>query len=474
MLAPVILCGGTGSRLWPLSRRLYPKQFHAFGDDGTLLQATARRLAGLQQALPPLVLCHEEHRFLVAEQLRAIDVDARVYLETEGRNTAPAAALAALAYLGAGDDPLLLVLPADHVIENAAEFRRCVESARSYAEGGELVTFGVAPHAAETGYGYIRHAGPMEGGESGAAGALRLERFVEKPDADTAREYVASGEYLWNSGMFLFKASRFVEELERRRPEIVACCREALAGSRADLDFVRLDADALDRCPSDSIDYAVMEHLEGGVVVPLDAGWSDIGSWAGLAQVSAGDTAGNVTVGDVVLEEASNCYVHGGERLIAALGLDNVVIVDTADAVLVADKAHAQAVRGLVSRLAAAQRQEVEVHKEVLRPWGSYQGVDRGARFQVKRLVVKPGARLSLQRHARRAEHWVVVRGTARVRCGEKAFVLEENASTYIPVGAVHQLENVGDEPLEVVEVQTGSYFGEDDIERLEDVYGRS
>jgi mannose-1-phosphate guanylyltransferase / mannose-6-phosphate isomerase len=473
MLTPVILSGGAGTRLWPLSRELYPKQLLPLVGEETLLQSTALRVSGLD-ATAPIVVCNEAHRFLVAEQLRLIDATAQsILLEPVGRNTAPAIALAALAAMaGANDgeaDPLLLVLPADHVIRNVPAFQAAVRTAMRAAEAGRLVTFGVVPTAPETGYGYIRRGAALSAG----AGAYAIAAFVEKPDAARAAEFLESGDYLWNSGMFLFRASRFLEELDRHAPDIAANCRQSFAAARHDLDFTRVDEQQFASCRSDSIDYAVMEKTDAAAVVPLDAGWSDVGSWSSLHAALATHTADNVTHGDVLLENCSGSYVHASSRLIAAVGLKNHVIVETKDAVLVAPMDQVQDVKALVTRMKSEGRSEHLLHREVFRPWGSYDSVDFGDRFQVKRLTVKPGACMSLQLHHHRAEHWIVVSGTARITRGEDVFLLDENQSTYIPVGTKHRIENPGKIVLHMIEVQSGSYLGEDDIVRFEDIYGR-
>lgn len=469
MIVPVILSGGSGTRLWPLSRQLYPKQLLPLLGKDTMLQATLRRLEGIKGLAAPIVVCNEAHRFLVAEQLRQIGAQPEaILLEPAGRNTAPAVALAAASTLQdreQGDDPVLLVLPADHVIRNAEAFRNAVAAGAKLADEGKLVTFGVVPDRPETGYGYIR-----AGGRDRAA---PVQQFVEKPDVALAQEYVSSGEYFWNSGMFMFRASRFIEELRTHRPEIVTQCVAAIAGAKADLDFILVDSPSFEECPSDSIDYAVMENTAHAWVVPLDAGWSDVGSWASLHDACDADPAGNVTVGDVLLEDATNCYLYSESRLVAAVGLADCIVVETKDAVLVAPRDRVQEVKKLVDRLKADGRYETSLHREVFRPWGSYDSVDQGERFQVKRITVKPGAKLSLQMHHHRAEHWIVVKGTARVTAGDETFLLGENESTYIPMGTTHRLENPGKVPLHLIEVQSGSYLGEDDIVRFEDTYGR-
>ena len=435
-----------------------------------MLQATWRRVAPIASA-PPLVVANEENRFMVAEQLRQADCrPSAILLEPQGRDTAPAIAVAALHALAGGQDPLLLVLPSDHVITDAQAFRDAVGQGALAAEAGKLVTFGVLPTGPETGYGYIRAAG---GRLAAGDGVRPVERFVEKPDPVTAHAYVTSGEYVWNSGMFLFRASVVIAELQRHRPDIVSACRAALAGASRDFDFVRLDREAFAASPSDSIDYAVMEKTAEGVVLPIDVGWNDVGSWSALLKVTQRDAEGNANHGDVITEGCRNTLAWSDGRLLALLGLEDVVVVETADAILVAHKDRGQDVKGIVARLKAAGRSEPISHRKVYRPWGNYEQVDAGDRFQVKRIVVKPGASLSLQMHHHRAEHWIVVRGTGRVRRGDDVLLLSENESTYIPLGVKHRLENPGRVPLELIEVQSGSYLGEDDIVRFEDAYGR-
>ena len=465
---PVIMSGGSGSRLWPLSRQLNPKQFLPLADNSlSMLQSTLQRLDGLGAALPQLI-CNEQHRFLAAEQLRMMGLEkANILLEPVGRNTAPAIALAALAALGESEDPILLVLAADHLIKDIAAFQASIQVALPLAQSGKLVTFGIVPTHAETGYGYIE-----KGGSSGIGG-FDVNRFVEKPDLVTAQEYLANGSYFWNSGMFMFRASRYLEELETYRPDILAACRAALAGGSQDMHFTRVDEAAFAACPDDSVDYAVMEKTADAVMVPLDAGWSDIGSWTALWDVSDKDQQGNVFKGDVLNQQSHNTYVHADSRLVATVGLDDLVIVETKDAVLVAHKDHVQDVKKIVEQLKNGSRTEHINHREVYRPWGVYDSVDNGHRYQVKRITVKPGAKLSVQMHHHRAEHWIVVSGTARVTNGEKTYLVCENESTYIPIGQIHALENPGVIPLELIEVQSGSYLGEDDIVRFEDKYGR-
>lgn len=473
-LVPVILSGGAGTRLWPLSRKGYPKQFLPLLGDETMLQATVRRMQGVGGVASPVVVCNEVHRFLVAEQLLEAGIsDASILLEPAARNTAPAVALAALRAMehAGGTAPLLLVLPADHAVADSAAFRRAVQEGAEAAAAGRLVTFGVVPTSPETGFGYIRFAA----GSNDDPGPVQpVAEFVEKPDQQTAEAYLNSGEYLWNSGMFLFRADRYLEELDRWAPAIMAACRSAMDAAVADCDFVRPGPQAFADCPADSIDYAVMERTGAASVVPLDAGWSDIGSWSALQEVEEPDARGNVVVGDVVLEDTCNSYLRAEGRLIAAVGVADHVVVETPDAVLVAHRDRVQDVKKAVESLQQAGREEAVFHKRVHRPWGWYEGLARGERFQVKRIMVRPGAALSRQLHHHRAEHWVVVKGTARVLSDSEEILLGEDQSTYIPIGSEHRLENPGLIPLEVIEVQTGSYLGEDDIIRLGDAYGRS
>jgi len=464
MLIPVILSGGAGTRLWPLSRELYPKQLLPLTSSRTMLQETALRVVGLPELQAPIVVCNEAHRFTVAEQLRQINMPPQaIVLEPVGRNTAPAIALAALA---AGNDALLLVLPADHVIRDAGSFISAVASAMPAAEQGKLVTFGVVPTRPETGYGYIRRG-------AGQAPVYPIAEFVEKPDAARAQSFIDSGDRYWNSGMFLFSARRYLEELQQHAADIASASRAAFDAAVRDLDFTRIDAKAFGQCRSESIDYAVMERTKDAVVVPLDAGWSDVGSWSSLHEALVQDAQRNVTHGDVLLEDTEGSYIYSDHRLVATVGLRDHVVIETKDAVLVAPKDKVQDVKKLVARIKAEGRGEHLLHREVHRPWGSYDSVDAGDRFQVKRLTVKPGASMSLQLHHHRAEHWIVVSGTARITRDEEIFLLEENQSTYIPVGAKHRIENPGKIVLHMIEVQLGSYLGEDDIVRFEDRYGR-
>jgi mannose-1-phosphate guanylyltransferase/mannose-6-phosphate isomerase len=470
VLTPIILSGGSGTRLWPLSRKNLPKQFLALNASSTLFQQTVERTRALPDIAPPIVVCSEDHRFLVAEQLRGLDVEgASILLEPVPRNTAPAIALAAWQALAGHADATLLVLPADHLIGDMASFAEAVGKALPLAADGWLVTFGIRPEAPETGFGYIKRGGKV------ADGGFRVERFVEKPDAATARRYVEAGDFEWNSGMFLFKASRYLEELQQYAPAIHAASKTAFDDARADLDFVRIDPHAFAASPDNSIDYAVMEKTARAAVVPVSCAWSDIGSWDALWAASERDRDGNRLEGDIIAIDCRDCFVRGTDRrLVAALGLEDIVIVDTPDAVLVAPRARVQDVKRLVDAIKAAGRQEHLFHRKVYRPWGSYDSIDMGDRFQVKRIVVKPGAALSLQKHHHRAEHWVIVSGTAEVTRNEEVFLLAENESTFLPLGAVHRLRNPGKTPLELIEVQSGSYLGEDDIVRLEDVYGRA
>lgn len=462
MITAVILAGGSGSRLWPLSRSAYPKQFLALHGEDTMLQATAKRISCLN-IQSSVTICNEEHRFLVAEQLRDIDSLGSIILEPIGKDTAPAIALAALLSKG---DPLLLVLAADHVIESQAAFEQAVTDAIPLAESGKLVTFGVVPTTPHTGYGYIKR------GASQGAGFV-VNNFEEKPSLALAEDFIKSGEYFWNSGMFLFRASRYLEELKKFRPVIYEVCEAAANDSHADLDFTRVDKSKFSDCPSESVDYAIMELTEDAVVVPIDAGWSDIGSWSSLWDISDKDTDGNSINGDVILDNCRDSYIRADDKLVVAIGINDLVIVSTKDVVMVAHKDSVQQVKMIAQGLKESARPEWELHREVYRPWGKYDSVDHGSRYQVKRITVKPGAKLSLQMHHHRAEHWVVVSGIAKVTNGDKVFLLCEDESTYIPVGETHSLENPGEGILEIIEIQSGSYLGEDDIVRFNDIYGR-
>ena len=467
MILPIIMAGGSGTRLWPLSRGNYPKQFLSLSGDKTMLQETLVRLDGLSHS-PAMLICNEEHRFIAAEQVRQLGVEhSGIFLEPVGRNTAPAIALAAFKAIENNQDPLLLVLAADHVIENISAFQASVEQASILAEQGKLVTFGITGNKPETGYGYIKRGVPHQTG-------FVVDSFVEKPDLATAKTYIESGEYYWNSGMFLFKASEYLNELKTFRPDIYKACELAMQVQNDDMDFVRVDKVAFESCPDESIDYAVMEHTKDAVVVPMDAGWSDVGGFAALWEVSNKDENGNVFNGDVKAVDTKNTLVLGDDKLIATVGVKDLVIVSTKDAVLVAHKSESQKVKAIVQQLKNAQRSEVTFHREVYRPWGKYDSVDSGERFQVKRITVKPGAKLSVQMHHHRAEHWIVVSGTAKVHLDGTEQYLTENESVYIPISAVHALENPGKVDLELIEVQSGSYLGEDDIVRFEDRYGRS
>lgn len=467
-ILPVVLSGGAGTRLWPLSRNGYPKQFLALTSDLSLFQETLRRLSGINGALPAMVVCNEGHRFLIAEQAQAIGHTlSSILLEPAAKNTAPAIALAALKARESGADPLLLVLPSDHVFAVTAAFHAAVQLAAVVAQDGHLATFGIVPTHPETGYGYI---------QTGAAlptGGLQVARFVEKPDRDTAQTYLDAGGYFWNSGMFMFKASAYLDELATHNPAMLQACTAALGAAKNDLDFCRIDAEAFAPCPADSVDYAVMEKTQRAAVVPLDAGWNDVGAWPSVWQVVPHDAQGNASHGDVLLQDSKNNYAYAKSRLVCLLGVENLTVVETPDVVLVAHKDHAQDVKKLVDHLKAHKRTEATMHRQVYRPWGHYDSIDEGKRFKVKRITVKPGEKLSVQMHYHRAEHWVVVTGTALVRVNDSEKLVTENESIFIPIGGVHSLENPGKVPLELIEVQTGSYLGEDDIIRFEDRYGR-
>lgn len=469
-LVPVILSGGVGSRLWPVSRELYPKQFLALGEgDDSMLQATCRRLSALPHVAEPLVICNEAHRFLVAQQMADIGcVPQAILLEPEGRNTAPALALAALHQVAAGQgEAVLFVLPADHLLETGAVFQQAVATGRQLARDGFLVTFGIQPQQPETGYGYICRGEPL------AEGAFRVAAFVEKPDRATAESYLRDGGYAWNSGMFMMRADRYIEELAQWAPAMLEACRTALQKARRDLDFTRIDPQSFAACPADSIDYAVMEHTRQAAVVSLPAFWNDVGSWSALWEAGTRDAQGNVVRGDVIMQDVSQSLVHGESRLVALLGVDHLVVVETADAVLVAGRDRVQDVKRIVEQLRADGRSEASLHRRVFRPWGSYESLVIAPGFQVKRIVVNPGAALSLQKHRHRCEHWVVVEGEADVIRGEQSLRLLADQSTYIPAGTVHRLSNAGSVPVVLIEVQTGDYLGEDDIIRLDDNYGR-
>jgi len=465
---PVLLCGGVGSRLWPVSREARPKQYLNLIGEQSMLQQTLGRLDGLPVATP-MVVCNEQHRFLVAEQLRQLDIESpSIVLEPAGRNTAPAIAIAAIDALAKDPEAVLLVLPADHHIADVGALQSAVTQALNVVDEGRLITFGLIPNRPETGYGYIRCGKELSGSISD------LAEFVEKPDAATAEAYLESGDYVWNSGMFMFRADAYCEALATHQPEMLKICREAMAAASTDMDFVRPDPELFASCPSDSIDYAVMEKTDRGAVVSLDCGWSDIGAWSALWEAGSSDADGNVTVGDVLLDNSRNSYVRSQSRLVTATGIDDLVIVETADAVMVADRHSVQDVKNIVNALKGLDRSEAHSHHRVFRPWGSYESLASADGFQVKRIIVNPGQRLSLQMHHHRAEHWVVVRGVAEVVNGEESFLLREDQSAYIPIGAKHRLSNPGAVPLELIEVQSGSYLGEDDIVRFEDVYGRS
>ncbi|MDN2665807.1 mannose-1-phosphate guanylyltransferase/mannose-6-phosphate isomerase [Vibrio sp. 14N.309.X.WAT.E.F5] len=495
MILPVILAGGSGSRLWPLSRELYPKQFLNIAGEQSMLQQTLQRLQGLEDYLTdskcadPFIICNEEHRFIAAEQARSANIQhSGILLEPVGRNTAPAIALAALQALAKStnneqdaSDPILLVLAADHHIANTSEFQQVISRGVDYAKQGKLVTFGITPNAPETGYGYIKQGKPLSPlvqaesriTEQSTHHAYAIDCFVEKPDKVTAEEYIRSEQYLWNSGMFMFKASSYLGELSQHRPDILTACKLALSKQNTDLDFIRIDAEAFKNSPSDSIDYAVMEKTSYAAVIPMDVGWNDIGSWSAIWDVSDKDEHNNVIEGDVLTVDSQHNYIHAENKLVATVGVENLIIVETKDAILVANKDKVQGVKSIVSQLNQAGRTEHVHHREVFRPWGKYDVIDLGRRDKVKRITVKAGHQLSLQMHHHRAEHWVVVAGTAKVTNDEKTYLVEEDQSTYIPLGHIHSLENPGDSPLEMIEVQTGSHLSEDDIIRYQDSYGR-
>jgi len=468
MIVPVILSGGSGTRLWPLSRKMHPKQLLPLLNETTLLQDTVNRFKNADEINHAVIICNESYRFMVAEQVRQSEIEGMdIILEPIGRNTAPAIALAAFNAMEDEQDPILLVLPADHDIRDVEGFLDAVEVGQKQSEAGNLVTFGIVPDQPETGYGYIK------AGDSIDENCYSVANFVEKPDKATAESYIEQGGYYWNSGMFMFKASVYLEALERLRPDMYETCRTAYAKAERDMDFLRLDEETFANCPSDSIDYAVMEKVDNAVVIPVDIGWSDVGSWTALQNIGDADAMNNMIIGDVEAAASKNCYIRAESKLIVALGVDDLIIVDTDDALLVAHREKVQDIKTVVEKLHEEGRDEVLLHTNVYRPWGRYQGIDSSDRFLAKRITVNPGAVLSLQLHHHRAEHWVVVSGTAKVTKGDEVFILSENESTYIPLGVKHRLENIGKIPLELIEVQTGSYLGEDDIVRFDDLYGR-
>lgn len=469
MILPVIMAGGTGSRLWPMSRELYPKQYLRFESTNSMLQETISRLEGLEIS-PPMLICNEQHRFLAAEQLRQIgQLSNNIILEPVGRNTAPAIALAALSAINSTeDDPLLLILAADHVIEDIPSFHKAIDTAVAYANEGKLVTFGIVATSPETGYGYIQR-GDIRGQE-----AYTVKRFVEKPDQETAQSYIDSGEYYWNSGMFLFRAKRYIEELKKYRPDILECCVKAIQYSNKDsvADFIRVCEKQFSACPEESIDYAVMEKTNDGVVIPLNAGWNDVGSWSALWEVSQRDSNNNALTGDIYTHDSNNCYINTDDTFVAAVGVDNLVIINTKDAVLIIDKSKVQDVKKVVDYLKKNRRREYKLHRESYRPWGRHDKIVNTDKYHINRVTVKPGGKFSLQKHLHRAEHWIVLSGTAEVTLNDSVFLLTENQSTFIPAGSTHMLENPGKIPLEILEIESGSYLGEDDIIRLKDHYG--
>jgi len=463
-ITPVILSGGSGTRLWPLSRKQHPKQYLSLADEQTMLQATIQRLQGLENLGCPIVICNQEHRFLVAEQLQQINIEKpMIILEPEGKNTAPAIAAAAH-YI---KDGLMLILPADHIIQDTQAFHQSINIAIKQAEQDKLVTFGITPVEPNTGYGYIEKSSEI------VDQVYKIKRFVEKPGLETAKQYLKDGNYLWNSGMFLFTAQNYLKELNKYNAKISESCKQAIEKAKQDYDFLRLDSAAFSESPADSIDYAVMEKTENAAVVPLDAGWNDIGNWSALYQIGEKDKNNNVIKGNAITTETTNSYINANHHMIATIGIDDLIIVDTADATLVASKDKTQQVKQIVEQLQQQNRTEEQLHRKVYRPWGWYDTIDNGHRFKVKRICVTPGATLSLQKHHHRAEHWIIVKGTAKITNGNKTELLTENQSTYIPIGTAHRLENPGKLPLEMIEVQSGSYLGEDDIERIEDNYGR-
>ena len=469
MIIPVILSGGSGTRLWPLSRRMHPKQLLPLVNETTMLQDTIIRLTGSPDVDHAMIICNDDYRFMVAEQVKETDISTNeIILEPIGRNTAPAIALAAFNAVRDGEDPVLLVLPADHVIADVETFQNALQIGKQQSESGKLVTFGVVPDMPETGFGYIKAHASGENDQYYA-----VDQFVEKPDAEMAAAYIADGNYYWNSGMFMFRASTYLDALQQFSPGIYNASKAAFDAADRDADFIRVGQDEFEQCPSDSIDYAVMENVDNAVVIPVDIGWSDVGSWSALHDVGDVDTEGNTLIGDVKSGLTSNSYVRANNRLVVTLGVDNMIVVDTDDALLVANRDHVQDIKSIVEQLSIENREEVNLHKCVYRPWGHYQGIDAGPHYQAKRITVNPGAAISLQLHHHRSEHWIVVSGTAKVTRGEDEFILSENESTYIPLGQKHRLENIGKIPLKLIEVQTGSYLGEDDIVRFEDIYGR-
>lgn len=469
MLTPIILSGGSGTRLWPLSRKLHPKQLLPLLNETSLLQDTIKRLHGLKDIAQTMVICNEEYRFMVAEQVHATGIGkSSIILEPIGRNTAPAIALAAFNAMQTDEEAVLLVLPADHDIKNITEFHKAIEIGLQQALNNQFVTYGIVPNSPETGYGYIKSVDSV-----GVNEVSKIDQFVEKPDLESATKYVNEGGYYWNSGMFMFKASEYLNALQEYAPEIYNTCQKAMIAAKRDMDFIRVGIEEFKQCPSDSIDYAVMEKVSNAVVIPVDIGWSDVGSWSALHEIGVQDENNNILIGDTKCVSTKGSYVRAEHKLVTTLGVEDLIIVDTDDALLVAHKNHVQDIKIIVESLAGKERQEVVLHKRVCRPWGCYQGIDHSERFQAKRITVNPGAVLSLQLHHHRAEHWIVVNGTAKVTKGDDVFILSENESTYIPLGTKHRLENIGKIPLELIEVQTGSYLGEDDIVRFDDVYGR-
>ncbi len=469
MIIPVVLSGGSGTRLWPLSRAMRPKQLLSMVSNHTMIQDTVTRLSGIPDLADPVIVCNEEHRFTIAEQMREMNINpAAIILEPFGKNTAPAVAISALQAQKTEKDPVILVLPADHIIGDNAAFHAAVEVGYQAAQNNKLVTFGIVPNAPETGYGYIKAGTQLDNNQ-----IFNVEKFVEKPDEDKAQSYLDEGCYYWNSGMFMFKASVYLQELKLHNNEMYRCSEKSFSSAAVDMDFIRLNSDEFKQCPADSIDYAVMEKTDSAAVIPVDMQWNDIGSWSALWEVGESDSNGNVTHGDVVIQDSHNSYIHADSRLVTTVGLNDHVVVETADAVLVAPRNKVQNVKDIVEKLKAANRDEATIHHKAYRPWGAYECIDHDSRFQVKRITVNVGASLSLQLHHHRSEHWIVVQGTAKVTCGEKVFLMAENESTYIPLGEKHRLENSGKIPLELIEVQTGSYLGEDDIVRFDDVYGR-